>query len=234
MKSTTDEIRQRFDNDVERFANLDTGQISTIDPKYSLELLTEAAKILVPNAENLLDIGCGAGNYTLTMLQKIPNLNCTLVDLSQPMLNKAFERISTKTNGKVQIIQCDIRNVILSENHFDIILAGAVLHHLRENSDWENVFKKLYNFLKPKGCLMISDLITQDNNSLTEFFQHRYAEYLEKAGGKEFCQNIIKCIEKEDTPRSITYQIELMKKAGFKDIEILHKNICYASWGGIK
>jgi len=67
-KSTTEEIKQRFDNDVERFSNLDTGQLSTIDAKISLELITEASKRIVPNAENLLDIGCGAGNYSLMML----------------------------------------------------------------------------------------------------------------------------------------------------------------------
>lgn len=29
-KSTVKEIRERFDKDVERFSNLDTGQVSTI------------------------------------------------------------------------------------------------------------------------------------------------------------------------------------------------------------
>src|SRR3546814_7106596 len=91
-KSTIEEIKARFDNDVERFSNLDTGQLSTIDARISLELITEAARRIVPNAENVLDIGCGAGNYSLTMLSKIPDLNCTLVDLSKQMLDKALER----------------------------------------------------------------------------------------------------------------------------------------------
>ena len=90
-KSTVQEIKERFDNDVERFSNLETGQLSTIDAKISLELITEASKRICPSAKNLLDIGCGAGNYTLMMLSKIPNLNCTLVDLSQPMLEKLLK-----------------------------------------------------------------------------------------------------------------------------------------------
>lgn len=66
-KSTSEEIRQRFDNDVDRFSNLDTGQLSTIDAPISIELITDAAKRVNPAATNLLDIGCGAGNYTLKM-----------------------------------------------------------------------------------------------------------------------------------------------------------------------
>ncbi|MDR2172436.1 MAG: class I SAM-dependent methyltransferase [Planctomycetaceae bacterium] len=234
MKSTTEEIRRRFDGDVNRFANLETGQVSIIDAKYLLDVVTESARRLVPGACDLLDIGCGAGNYTLAMLGRLPELNCTLVDLSESMLAKAFERISVRAAGKVTVIQGDLRKVELAENFFDIILASAVLHHLRDDDDWADVFKKLYKLLRSGGCLMIADLVIHENNSLNEFFWQHYADYLEKTGGQEFRQVILEYIAKEDTPRSITYQLELMKKTGFKNIEILHKNICFAAFGGIK
>src|SRR6187402_892685 len=102
-KSTITEIQQRFDNDVARFSNLDTGQLSTIDATISLELITEAAKRVVPEASHLLDVGCGAGNFTLMMLSKMPDLHCTLLDLSKPMLDKAHERVSLKTIHPIDI-----------------------------------------------------------------------------------------------------------------------------------
>ncbi|MDP4285721.1 MAG: class I SAM-dependent methyltransferase [Bacteroidota bacterium] len=233
-KSTVSEIKERFDNDVERFSNLDTGQLSTIDAKISLELITEAAKRIVPGAENLLDIGCGAGNYILTMLSKIKNLNCTLVDLSKPMLDKAFERVSQETNRPVEIIQGDIREVEVKENNFDIILAGAVLHHLRDDHDWETTFTKLFKILKPGGCLMISDLITQDTELLNDYTWEKYGDYLEGLGGKEYRSKVLDYVAKEDSPRSINYQLDLMKKVGFRSVEILHKNLCFGAFGGIK
>lgn len=233
-KSTISEIKERFDNDVERFSNLETGQLSTIDAKISLELITEASKRIIPNAENLLDIGCGGGNYSLMMLSKIPNLNCTLVDLSKPMLDKAFERVSQVTNKNVEILQGDIREVSLKENHFDIILAGAVLHHLRDDQDWQSTFSKLYSLLKPGGCLMISDLITQDTELLNNYTWERYGDYLEELGGKEYRSKVLDYVAKEDSPRSMNYQLDLMKKIGFSQVEILHKNICFGAFGGIK
>ncbi|MDX6188057.1 methyltransferase domain-containing protein [Flavobacterium sp. Fl-318] len=233
-KSTTAEIRERFDNDVERFSNLNTGQVATIDATISLELITEASKRIVPNAKNVLDIGCGAGNYTLMMLSKIPNLNATLVDLSQPMLDKALERVSKETNGKVEILHGDIREVVLPEEQFDIILAGAVLHHLRDDQDWETTFSKLFRLLKPGGCLMISDLITQDTALLNEYTWERYGDYLEGIGGAEYRQKVLDYVEKEDSPRSMNYQLDLMKEVGFSKVEILHKNMCFGAFGGIK
>lgn len=233
-KSSTAEIRERFDRDVERFSNLDTGQQSTIDAENSLEMLTECAKRINPDASNLLDIGCGAGNYTLKMLTKLPEVNCTLIDLSKPMLNKAFERVSDETNKEVKIIQGDIREIHLPTEHYDIILAGAVLHHLREDDDWEFVFTKLFNSLKKGGCLMISDLVTQDTQVLNDYVWGKYGDYLEKIGGDVYRNKVLAYIEKEDSPRSLNYQMDLMKKVGFKNAEILHKNICFAAYAGIK
>jgi tRNA (cmo5U34)-methyltransferase len=233
-KATIEEIRERFDKDVERFSDLSTGQLSTIDATISLELITESAKRINPQAKNILDIGCGAGNYTLKMLTKLPDLNCTLLDLSQPMLDKAYERVSSISSGEINIIQSDLRNVDLQTNHYDIILAGAVLHHLRDDSDWESVFTKLFNALVPGGCLLISDLIRQDSEILNAYFWEKYGDYLESVGGKDFKSTIFEYIELEDTPRSLFYQLDLMKKVGFKNMEILHKNSCFAAFGGIK
>lgn len=234
MKSSIAEIRERFDNDVERFSNLETGQQSTIDATISLELITEAAKNIVPQATHLLDIGCGAGNYTLKMLSKLPGLHCTLADLSQPMLNKAFERVSAQTSGNVETQQGDIRELPLAPNSYDIILAGAVLHHLRDDEDWARTFTKLYGLLKPGGCLMISDLVTQDDEKLTGYIWSKYGDYLESFGGKEYRQKVLDYIAKEDSPRSVTYQLNLMKQVGFQTVEVLHKNLCFAAFGGIK
>ncbi len=233
-KSSVFEIRERFDNDVERFSNLDTGQVATIDATISLELITEAAKRIAPNAESILDVGCGAGNYSLQMLSKIPGLSCTLVDLSGKMLEKAVERVSVKTSGKVSAFQGDIRDVWLPEGSFDIILAGAVLHHLREDEDWERTFSKLFSLLKPGGCLMISDLITQDTDLLNDYTWERYGDYLESIGGKEYREKVLDYVAKEDSPRSVNYQLDLMKKVGFSKVEILHKNMCFGAFGGIK
>src|SRR4051794_5330463 len=57
-KSTPEQIRQRFDNDVERFSNLETGQSATIDAPLVLDLIAEAAAATTPGARAVLDVGC--------------------------------------------------------------------------------------------------------------------------------------------------------------------------------
>jgi tRNA (cmo5U34)-methyltransferase len=150
------------------------------------------------------------------------------------MLDVAFERVSQKTNNQVTVFHGDIREVGLLENHYDIILAGAVLHHLRDDRDWVTTFEKLFRLLRPGGCLMISDLITQDTEILNHYTWERYGDYLETVGGKEYRKKVLDYVEKEDSPRSMNYQLDLMKQVGFRKVEILHKNMCFGAFGGIK
>jgi tRNA (cmo5U34)-methyltransferase len=81
---------------------------------------------------------------------------------------------------------------------------------------------------------MISDLVTQDTEVLNNYMWEKYGDYLEKLGGADYRKKVLAYVEKEDSPRSLNYQLNLMKKVGFKSVEVLHKNICFAAYGGVK
>jgi tRNA (cmo5U34)-methyltransferase len=234
MKSTVEQIRERFDNDVERFSNLETGQTATIDAPLTLDLIASVAAATTPFATHLLDIGCGAGNYTLKILQRLPNLNVTLVDLSRPMLDRAVQRVRPVTNGDIRTAQGDIRDLDLGDSQFDIIVASAVFHHLREDGEWSGVFRKCHRALRPGGSIWISDLVAHPNREVQAVMWERYGAYLEQLKGPAYRDQVFAYIEQEDTPRPALYQVDLLREAGFREVELLHKNGCFAAFGAIK
>jgi tRNA (cmo5U34)-methyltransferase len=252
MKYTVEEIRTRFDNDVERFSNLETGQSAVVDSPLCMDLVASAAAAVTPGARSLLDIGCGAGNYTLKVLEKFAAraaafpgvsgkvaIDCTLVDLSKPMLDRAVQRVSPQTAGTVTPLQGDMRELAFGEQTFDVIVAASTLHHLRTDAEWHAVFNKFFRALRPGGSLWIFDLIDHTHPAIETMMKDRYGSYLEslKGGGdagRKYREHVFAYVAAEDTPKPLLYQIDLMRQVGFRDLDVLHKNVMGAAFGGKK
>ncbi len=233
-KSSIEAIRSRFDKDVERFSNLDSGQQATMDAPLAMALITQAALNTTPHARYILDIGCGAGNNTLKLLQYRNPLDCDLVDLSKPMLERAVERIQAVNTGTIQTFQGDFRNLELPKEKYDVILAAAVLHHLRDDEDWEKAFTKIFDMTAPGGSVWITDLVWHENPAVQDLLWERYGEHLVSIGGPAYRDTVFEYIDLEDSPRPVTYQLELLRKVGFEKVDLLHKNASFAAFGAHK
>lgn len=234
MKSTVEDIRRRFDADVERFSNLETGQSATVDAPLAMHLVAQAAAAATPQARHILDVGCGAGNYTLKLLQSLPGLDVTLIDLSRPMLDRALQRVEAATEGTVTSWQGDVRELALGDGQFDIILAAAVLHHLRTDTEWQGVFTAFHRALRPGGSVWIFDMVESPIAGVETVMHQRYGEYLANFRDAAYRDHVFAYIQQEDTPRPLWYQLDLLRKVGFTQIDVLHKNVCFAAFGAVK
>ncbi len=233
-KSTVDQIGARFDADVERFSRLETGQSAVMDAVLLLDLVADAAAGATPAARHVLDLGCGAGNFTLRLLQRLPGIAATLCDLSLPMLTRARERVTAAGAASVETIQADLRTLTLPDDSVDVIVAGAVLHHLRTDSEWEDVFAHLFRILRPGGSLWISDLVAHTIPAVQAQQWERYGAYLTALKDATYRETVFAYIEQEDTPRPLSYQLDLLHQVGFDQVDVLHKNGPFAAFGAVK
>lgn len=230
QKSSLARIRERFDGEVERFARLETGQQAAIDSPLMLELIAAAAAQFLQPGHAILDLGCGAGNLTLSVLGRVHPLDCHLADLSAPMLERARERVGAATTGRIEGRQEDMRNLAFAPESFHAILAGAVLHHLRDEADWRTMFDRLFRWLKPGGALFVSDLLAFDHPGVQAVMWERYGAYLEGLGGPEYRRKVFAYVDEEDSPRSLTFQFELLRSAGFAEWDVLHRHSVFGAY----
>ncbi|MEM8640273.1 MAG: class I SAM-dependent methyltransferase [Cyanobacteria bacterium P01_G01_bin.54] len=234
-KSTIADIRHRFDQDVERFSNLETGQSATMDAPLAMELITAAAIASTRPIQHVLDIGCGAGNNSLKLRQTLgQDFEITLLDLSQPMLDRAQARLAEVNQGQLRAIAADFRVTALEPESFDVILAAAVLHHLRDDADWRSAFEKIHSLLRPGGSVWITDLVIHETSGVHQMMWQRYGQYLSGLKGDAYRDKVFDYIDREDSPRPVTYQLDLLRSVGFDHVELLHKNSCFAAFGAIK
>ena len=201
-----------------------------MDAALCMDLVTAAAVATTQPIRRVLDVGCGAGNYSLKMRVHCPEAVFSLVDLSQPMLQRASERLGANT----LLYQGDIREIEFGESHFDVILAAAVLHHLRTPEEWHHVFSKFFSWLRVGGSLWVFDLVAHEISEVHDLMRRRYKDYLIEFGGSDYQEKVFAYVCREDTPTSLTYQLSLANAVGFSKTEVLHKNGSFAAYGTVK
>jgi tRNA (cmo5U34)-methyltransferase len=190
---------------------------------------------MTPHIARVLDIGCGAGNNTLKLRQVYGKpFASDLLDLSGAMLQRAKQRVNEAGMDQVTTWQADLREANLPKSSYDVVLAAAVLHHLRDDEDWQAAFEKIFAVLRPGGSFWITDLVVQETVPIHELMWSRYGAYLEGLGGSEYRQKVFEYIDREDSPRPVTYQLDLLRRVGFRHVELLHKNSCFAAFGAWK
>jgi tRNA (cmo5U34)-methyltransferase len=59
-------------------------------------------------------------------------------------------------------------------------------------------------------------------------------EYLSAMKGAPYRDQVFDYIEAEDTSRPLAWELDQLGGAGFRTIEVLHKNTCFAAFGSVK
>ncbi|PHC82974.1 hypothetical protein COF42_25625 [Bacillus wiedmannii] len=113
----------------------------------------------------LLDIGCGSGIYSQTIVQNCPHIKAIGIDQENVL---KLARKQTKQLGladRIDYIEDDIFKFDYQTEYFDIVLVSNILHGYNE-TDNLLLLNKIFNSLKPNGLLIINDFIINKNNKI--------------------------------------------------------------------
>ena len=112
--------------------------------------------------KNVLDIGCGAGGITVSLVKEFGAAHVTGIDVEKPVVEAASQ--SVKNAGLVDVI--DIKLVspgafTFADESFDFVFSKDSIIHI---ADKESLAEEAFRVLKPKGWFVASDwLISHDN-----------------------------------------------------------------------
>lgn len=119
------------------------------------ELLVERADPIFPSGIKFLDVGCREG-WSLTYLRRGCPDSFTLFPPKKRFSNTCGLELSHKTvkyarAKRRNVIQGDIRHLVIEENSFDVIFTRHCLEHLDKPLD---ALKNIARMLKPGGTLL--------------------------------------------------------------------------------
>ena len=154
--------------------------------------------------ETVVDLGSGGGFDCFLAAKKVGETGHVIgVDMTHEMIAKARAQAQKTNLAHVEFRLGEIEHLPIANETADHIISNCVINLSPEK---EQVFKEAYRVLKPGGYLAISDVI------LTAELPESYHEDLQLYSG---CISGAISIE--------TYE-ELLRNAGFKDIQIEPKD----------
>ena len=78
------------------------------------------------------------------------------------------------------------------------------------------------------------DLVESSIPAVQRFQWRRHGEYLTQFKDDAYRDHVFAYVEREDTPRPLLFQLDLLREVGFAQVEVLHKNVCFAAFGAVK
>jgi ubiquinone/menaquinone biosynthesis C-methylase UbiE len=154
-------------------------------------------------SETVIDLGSGGGLDCFLAANKVGKKGKVIgVDMTPEMLDKARANLRKSKYTNVEFRLGEIENLPVADNTANVIISNCVIN-LSPNKP--RVFEEAFRVLKPKGRLMISDMVLL--KEIPEAIVKNVEAYIGCIAGAE---------KKED-------YINQIKHAGFKDIQIMEE-----------
>lgn len=115
-----------------------------------------ATPFIEDSAIRVLDVGGGYGLVTEEVLKKFPRAIVTLQDYSQPMIDRARERLSAY-GERVGYVLADLSEPAwptLIRGPFDLAVSALALHNLRDMALIAACYRAIYDLLAPGGAFI--------------------------------------------------------------------------------
>ena len=216
---------------------------STVVPHY-LEMLDMAAvtcsRYLGQNESRprIIDLGCGTGNASTAILEKIP-AKIFLIDGSSRMVNIASDKVSSRFPGAV----AGHRVADLSGGNWDegfrseeynAIVSTLVLEHLPFDR-YRAVLDKCFRLLAPGGWMIAVEGYEEEGSDMIEWFNSQSSQKMGNLDPK--MSGFVSQLREQKEVHYYTskqQKEEWWRTAGFERVNVLWQYLCIALMVGRK
>ena len=121
------------------------------------------------NGKNILDAGCGRGDYSFFLARRFPDASITAVDLDSVQIESNQIKAEQWKLKNLKFIQGDLAHLKLPDE-YDLILSVDVFEHIEDDV---NALKSLYNLLSGDGMFVLHVPLNNRVSSITTRYKFK-------------------------------------------------------------
>ncbi|WP_457564714.1 carboxy-S-adenosyl-L-methionine synthase CmoA [Caminibacter sp.] len=218
-----------FDKPIEKQFEFDDEVASVFDDmlnrsvpfyKENLELQIDILKNFLQKNDKVVDLGSSTGTFLINLAKKVNDIELIGIDNSPAMIKRA--RHKAKAFGvDVKFIEADFLDYDFSNSK--AIIANYTIQFVRPLKR-EKLIKKIYDSLTKDGIFLMSEKLITENKKLNKIMIDIYYDYKKKMGYSEFeIAQKREALENVLIPYTMNENIEMLKNAGFNEIEVIFR-----------
>ncbi|HEY1006982.1 MAG TPA: class I SAM-dependent methyltransferase [Sphingobacteriaceae bacterium] len=217
---------QSVENFYDSLSHEYTDLIRRCVPRYG-ELLFNMFCYLPPNfkPERILDLGCGTGNLTEQIRLHFPDAEITAVDISGEILKECETRFSG--DRQIRYVQADFRDLPFASKSFDLVMSSIAIHHIRD-PEKSLLYRRIHELLSPRGIFVFADQTRGITDEIYAVHMERWKEEAFKLGSTEENWRMwMEHQEAHDYHTPVTWHLDELRGSGFREVDVLWKNIMW-------
>ena len=219
-----EEVTAVFDDMLER----------SIPDYYNMrELVHKLTKKYARPNTVILDLGCSTGGAIKKSINELPNNFFIGIEVSEPMRQKAKEIF--KGIDRVTILNHDLRNGLPKiEEKVSVILSVLTIQFTPIEYRL-NIIKDVYKTLSDGGVFIFVEKVLGETAEIDNTLVELYYELKGENGyTHEKIQKKRKSLEGVLVPVTSSWNVELLRKSGFQNIDCFWRNLNFAGYIAIK
>jgi tRNA (cmo5U34)-methyltransferase len=186
----------------------------------------------------VLDLGCGDGIITATLLDADSTIEATLVDGAESMLAAARQRLAVYELETIQSGFESLGDAGLRAGSFDLVVSSLAIHHLAL-PEKRRLFSRIHGWLKDDGRLLVLDAVMGASPETEEWYVRLWEEWAQGLSDEKQ-RNVAMPVPRrykgntDNKPDTLLAQLDALREIGYRDVDCYYKLGLFAMFGGRK